>query len=185
MGGLSQARSRRQQRRRCEEAVRAVPIPDPFDVDVMCQQLAAQRGRPIRVVTAAEAAEHMPCGVWIATATEDVLVVAPDVTEVHREHIILHEVGHMVCSHASSTSDLRALSARLMPHLDPELVRHVLGRTSYTNPQEWEAELFATMLGSRLSSPGAASSSTVPASEPATRTLVRLTRTLGSDGRRG
>lgn len=184
MDGLSRVRHRRQQWRRCQEAVRAVPIPEPFDVDVLCQQLAERRGRPIRVLTSAEAVEHMPCGVWIATASEDIFFIAPDVTDVHREHIILHEVGHMVCSHASTTADLVALSTRLMPHLDRALVKHVLGRTSYDTPQEHEAELFATMLGSRLNSSRRAPSA-APRSEPAAMTMTRLTRTLGSEGRRG
>lgn len=40
-----------------------------------------------------------------------------------------------------------------MPNLSPELVRRVLGRTTYTEVEEREAELVATLLAQRVVRP--------------------------------
>lgn len=150
MDGLGQVRQRRQRWRRCQNLVRDVAVPDPFDVDAFCASLGRRRGRPIQVLPQpGTITDETPCGVWIATASADVIFVEPGVAPLHREHIVLHEVGHMICAHEPASPVGIGLAGRLMPHLNPALVTRVLGRTSYTTPQEQEAEMVATMIGSR------------------------------------
>lgn len=40
-------------RRRCEQTLAGLDLPDPFDIDVLCLRLGEQRGRPIYLVPAA------------------------------------------------------------------------------------------------------------------------------------
>ncbi len=38
---------KRELRRRCEERLRTIELPEPFDVRVFCDQVARDRGRPM------------------------------------------------------------------------------------------------------------------------------------------
>jgi hypothetical protein len=69
----------------------------------------------------------------------------------HQEHIILHEVGHLLGSHRASTllgSDLPQL---LLPDLDPQMIGRVLSRTDYSEADELEAEVIASLILARAS----------------------------------
>jgi hypothetical protein len=59
----------KQLRQRCEARLRAVNLPEPFDVDQFTLQLARQRGRPIRLLP--HELPAAPCDAWIPRATED------------------------------------------------------------------------------------------------------------------
>lgn len=138
-------------RRRCEAVLRDIVLPEPFDLESMCQQVAGRRGRPLRfVVEPALAGGNGPCGLWVATDAEDLVFVEPAISVVHREHIALHELGHMLAGHdgrGSSTAD--HLMARLLPSLDPATVRMVLGRAAYCTIEEQEAEMIASLITAR------------------------------------
>jgi hypothetical protein len=65
---------------------------------------------------------------------------------VHQDHIVLHEICHLLCGHAGDDA-LGTEHARLLfPNLDPAMVGRVLGRTSYSTEEEQEAELLASMI---------------------------------------
>jgi hypothetical protein len=182
---LGQALTHRQRWRRCQDLLQGIQLPSPFDVEAFCRDIGARRGRPIRVLSQPTGSDDGgPCGVWVATATEDVIFVEPNVTSLHREHIVLHEVGHMLCEHEPQTALPGALASdvavRLMPHLDPALVRRVLGRTSYTTPQEEEAEVFATMVGSRITTRRPTGPQPPSSGDGVAVVLTRLSRVLGS-----
>lgn len=184
MDGLGQVRQRRQRWRHCQELLRDVPVPDPFDVDAFCVDLGQRRGRPIHVLPQPGAVtDGTPCGVWIATATEDVIFVEPAVAPLHREHIILHELGHMICDHEPASPVASGLTGRLMPRLSPALVQRVLGRTSYTTPQEQEAEMVATMIGSRITRRAPTHPVEQEQADDVATVLGRLSRVLGSPTR--
>ena len=184
MDGLRHVLQRRQRWRRCQGLLRDVRVPDPFDVDAFCDDLSQSRGRPIHVLPQPGAVtDGTPCGVWIATAAEDVIFVEPGVAPLHREHIILHEVGHMICDHEPASPVARGLTGRLMPHLSPALVTRVLGRTSYATAQEQEAEMVATMIGSRITQRTSEYPVEPEQSDDVVAVLGRLSRVLGSPER--
>src|SRR6185436_10468256 len=40
-----------------------------------------------------------PCGVWLSLPEVDYVFYEPETSQLHREHIILHELGHLLCEH--------------------------------------------------------------------------------------
>lgn len=136
----------RRARRHARVLLRRIRLPDPFDLEEFLQVVAADRGRPIKVLPlAGEQLPTVPCGLWIAGETADWVLVEDSTSPLHRDHIVLHEVAHMICGHTTNLDH----PSLLLPHLDPERVRVVLGRTSYSNAQEREAEALASLLLSR------------------------------------
>lgn len=112
-------------------------------------------GRPIEVLPVA-LGPGTPCGVLVSTDYADYICYPADTTALHAEHILLHEVGHLLCGHEGDAV-LEADAVRaLVPDLSADLVRRVLGRTGYTQRQEMEAELLATLLARRVRSAGRA-----------------------------
>ncbi|MGW1055182.1 hypothetical protein [Streptomyces sp. NPDC002521] len=89
----------------------------------------------------------------------DTIYVEEKTTKFHQEHIILHEVAHILWDHRISDQEtLRALTT-LLPGISPDLIRRLLARTNYTTGQEQEAELVASLIrattGMRAPSPSA------------------------------
>jgi hypothetical protein len=119
----------------------------PFEVDALCNRIAARRGRPIRLLPIAGLTGV--CGLWIATDATDIIFYEQDTTPPHREHIVLHELSHLVCDHYPASLSLAEQARMLLPDLDPALVRRVLGRTGYSSEQEREAELLASLIRQR------------------------------------
>ncbi|MDI3420593.1 toxin [Streptomyces luteolus] len=96
-----------------------------------------------------------PCGLWLAFSDADYVVYEQHTSRHHQEHIIAHELAHMLCCHRSGTADSAAV-AELFPDLDPSLVQDLLSRDSYSDAQEREAEVMAYLIGEGLRShPGA------------------------------
>jgi hypothetical protein len=132
-------------RQRCEARVRGLDIPAPFDAAELCRRLEGGWGRAIRLVPL-DLPPEGPCGVWVSTATTEYIVHERRTSPLHREHIILHEVGHLLCRHEAAPLVGESAARLLFPNLDPGMVRHVLGRTHYTAVEEQEAELIASMI---------------------------------------
>lgn len=133
-------------RRRCLARLRDLPLPAPFDVHELCQRVAARRGRPIRLLPVAGLTGV--CGLWIATGTTDLICYERDTTRPHQDHIILHELSHVLCHHYPVTTPGHDTSA-LFPDLDPAMVRAVLGRAGYAAAEEREAETLASLIRQR------------------------------------
>ncbi|WP_435130686.1 MULTISPECIES: ParH-like protein [Streptomycetaceae] len=133
-------------------------LPRPFDEMALIARLAERRGRPIELIPV-DALPNLPCGLLMVTDHADCIVYATDTSVLHQRHILLHEAAHLVCGHdgagpgagdAADPGDAATAGSRaLLPHLPDTLVRRVLGRTVYTEPQEHEAELLASLICSR------------------------------------
>lgn len=154
-------------RRTAQRRVCGVPVPDPFDLDTFVEAVARERGRPVHVEPIPPG-EHRGgvCGLWIATDQADWVFVEESTSPLHREHIVLHEVGHLLRGHSTSAEDL----VSLLPDIDPARVRAVLARSRYDDAQEREAEEFATSLLSGVRRPPSRGRSDV-ALDRATRVL--------------
>jgi hypothetical protein len=129
---------------------RTLPIPVPWDRDVFIQNLARQRGRPIRLIATSPLIEG-PCGLLLARHDDDVIIHAAGTSEYHKDHIVCHEVAHMVLGHVSGdqridTTGASALWRNMLPDIDPATVQAVLGRKTFVDEQEQEAERFAHIL---------------------------------------
>jgi Zn-dependent peptidase ImmA (M78 family) len=132
-------------RARCEARLADVHIPSPFDLAVLCAELGRRRGRPIALLSIAMDADG-PSGLWISGSNADYIVYEQATTPLHQTHIALHELGHLLCGHESGTPVSGADVDRLFTQLDPRLVHSALGRTSYSNDDESEAELLASLI---------------------------------------
>ncbi|MBP2472854.1 hypothetical protein JOF53_001726 [Crossiella equi] len=149
----------RQIRKRCQALVDGLTLPVPFTVDALLDGLAAQRGRPIELLALPPGMVVNACGLWIATDTHDEIYVEEKTTALHREHIILHEIGHILCDHESSEEGGQVSLAKFLPDLSPELIERLLARTNYTSEQEQEAELVASLIRTAAGTRTAASTS--------------------------
>ncbi|MGW7099463.1 hypothetical protein [Streptomyces sp. NPDC054838] len=119
-------------------------LPRPFSLEHLCTDIAEQRGRPIRLhPLPKEAAESGVCGLWVGTARVDYVFYEAQTTPLHREHIVLHELGHILFGHHSLEGEETDGKAPV-----------VLGRTNYTTRQEQEAEMLASMIRTRTAGNG-------------------------------
>lgn len=130
-------------RRRCKRELRALGLQPPLQIKLLCQRLGERRRRPIRLVPYALPASG-PFGLWIGTTIADYIFYQIDTTRMHQDHIILHEVGHILAGHHKDNIDQHLQSA--MPDISPETIRRVLQRTYYDTTEEREAEIFATII---------------------------------------
>jgi len=133
-------------RERTEAVLRDLAPERTCTVEQFLERLATSRGRPIHIVPMV-LPKPGPCGIWVATDEVDVVVHETDTSRPHQEHIILHELAHMICAHRD-TGDVDVTP--LFPDLDPAYVRGMLMRSAYSSDQEQEAEIMATMLLDRL-----------------------------------
>ena len=170
----------RELRKRCDELFDGITVPDPFDLDEFAAAVGRLRGRAVRVVDlpddvlldGAGDGGRTVCGLLVQFATEDVVLVEPR-DWVHRVHVALHEIAHLVCGHPGTPLSSSAL--RLFPDLDPSLVRSMLARTRYSEAQEREAEAVASLLSARLIGRGARAKD----ERGADAVMARVEHTLG------
>ncbi|MFF4104726.1 toxin [Streptomyces sp. NPDC001903] len=128
--------------------IAALGLPEGADVDELCRHLGATRDRPITLVPMPMPASQ-PCGMWVAARDEDLIFYDANTTGAHQEHIVLHELGHIICGHRGPGVLDEASSRILFPNLDPALVRDMLLRATYDDVQEQEAEVIAYLLSQR------------------------------------
>ncbi|MFJ7160007.1 hypothetical protein ACIQUQ_34345 [Streptomyces sp. NPDC101118] len=116
----------------------------------LCEAVAAERGRPLRLLPmpAAMPAATGACGMWVAFGTADHVYYNVVTSRPHQTHIILHELAHILLDHREQTAPEPAMLAQLFPDLDPAMAARLLGRTrtKATTRQEQEAELLASLM---------------------------------------
>ncbi|WP_063774890.1 hypothetical protein [Kitasatospora azatica] len=137
---------RRRLWRRCRQIVRTLELPEPFGLSALAETLAERTGRPVEFLPL-PAGSFGSCGVLVSTERAEYIGYPTGTTVLHQQHIVLHEVGHLLCGHqnVAAPADSAALGV-LAPHLSTELVRRLLGRDVYSDVQEQEAELFASLV---------------------------------------
>ena len=161
----------REVRHRCERLLEDIDLPNGFDADVFRDAVAARRNRAIRLVPR----EQMvgPCGVLVSLPTTDYVFFEASTSRVHRDHIVAHELGHLLCDHVPKKRMGDEVIRTLLPDLDPVMVRSALARTTYGEVEEQEAEMIASLaLGRRRAV-------AVDRLDPV---MDRLHRTLGAGG---
>jgi hypothetical protein len=127
--------------RGCRRAVARLHLPIPFDTNDFIEALARARGRPIELAPIVAHA-GIPCGMLLTTDRADYIFYPTNTTPLHAQHVVLHEIGHLVREHTGTSGP----AATLFPNLPADLVRRVLGRTVYTEREEQEAELIASLI---------------------------------------
>ncbi|MCE7006440.1 hypothetical protein LWC34_26960 [Kibdelosporangium philippinense] len=131
-------------RRQCEERLRGFSIPQPFDLVTFCAHVSELRGRRLELKPIPGLSASAPCGMWVSLADVDYVLYEPATSKLHSEHIILHELAHMLCDHRLSMDS--SVLRKLLPSISPDVVRRVLGRVDYATEQEQEAEMLASLI---------------------------------------
>jgi hypothetical protein len=139
-------------RRRCHDRLDqlrkvGLRIPDPFDAVELAARTSRCLGQDIELV-AIEMPAGAPYGVTLFTDGGGHIIAFEERTSrVHRDHIIGHELAHLILGHQPTTIDAPDAARLIFPTLPPALVDRVLSRTGvYTRLEEQEAETLATLL---------------------------------------
>lgn len=124
---------------------------DHFALGDFIAYIERRRGRPIRVKDFPMASMF---GAWLTSSRRDYIMVSDITHPVHRAHIILHEIGHMVLEHPSlPLTDL--FPPELLQALELEealgCARFVDPDDRMDTPEEREAEEFVFQIRSRVS----------------------------------
>lgn len=132
---------------------RELPIPVPWDRDRFIANLAEQRGRPIHLIpTDTASLAGSPCGLWLVREHDDLILHEHGTSNYHIDQIVRHEIGHMVLGHDRDHLDQAVMGnaselfRTILPDIDLDAVRAVLGRSDFANNQEREAETFASLI---------------------------------------
>lgn len=129
----------------------AFGLPETFDFETLRALVERRRGRQLRLASMpAPLTQQAPYGMWVSLLDEDVIFVDQRTSALHQNQIALHEIAHIMCGHDGAAALHVDDFGQLLPNLDHAMVKRVLGRASYGYPQEREAELVATLLGTRL-----------------------------------
>lgn len=123
----------------------ALPLHRPFNIDQLVAEVSKLQGIPITLVPT-RAHPRGPHGYWVTTSDHNYILFEQDTSPLHQQHIITHELGHVVSEHTGTADSNDELRQLLMPDLSESVIRRVLGRSAYTSEEEREAEILASLL---------------------------------------
>jgi hypothetical protein len=136
-------------RRAAKRKLESMHMPPCRDVVEFAQALSSKRGIPLHLLPVTIRPTD-PCGLWLSTPEADFITYEAVASRPHQHHIIAHELGHMIYGHRGLSAASSVTSHLLFPDLDPSLVQDIIGRSGYTERQEQEAEVMATIIQDRL-----------------------------------
>lgn len=122
-----------------------VGVPEPFDVDVFCANVAARRGQRVQLHELPTGVGRV-CGLYVSLPAVDHVFFATGTSPRHQQHIIVHELMHLLFGHGGLRGFSPEVLERLLPGLDAGLVRAALARGGYSDPEEREAETVASLV---------------------------------------
>lgn len=145
-------------RRRCRSLLRDLDVPAPLNVHDLCRRLGESRGRPIELYEYPIEVPG-PFGLWFNLRDRDAIFYQQESVPWHQDHIVLHELGHLLCEHPSDTgivdSATDAIRRNPPAGLKWDTTEDEGGdngdvgrrrRTCYDDRHEREAELCATII---------------------------------------
>jgi hypothetical protein len=132
-------------RKHCEEIAEKLPISRPFSMMRFVDSLNERRARRIELIGMV-ARSDTPCGMLVNTKEADYIFYASNTTLLHQQHIIAHEIGHLLCDHRGPVAKYDTIGELLLKNLSAKLITRVLGRTAYSEAEEAEAEMLATVI---------------------------------------
>jgi len=171
-------RERAQARQQCEELIAALEMPEPFDLQSLCERIGQASGRAIVLMPTPMIFGNL-CGLWLATAQANYVFYEQRTTPLHQLHIVFHELGHILRGHPASRTLGAYIIRALTAAIELGQVQRALGRDTYNDEAEYEAELIATLLLQRIGEP-----TTLAPTPSADDAESRIERTLRRPGRR-
>ncbi|WP_221355958.1 regulator component [Streptomyces beigongshangae] len=135
--------------RRCKVILRDLGIHRSLTLDAVRERVEEFRGRPLILKELPEPmATAGACGLWLGTDDADYVFYEARTAPLHQQHIILHELAHVLCDHGGSPDSGGLPASPLLGDLQPRLVKRLMARTSYTTMEEQEAEMIASLIQS-------------------------------------
>ncbi|MFI5779058.1 hypothetical protein [Nocardia sp. NPDC051570] len=113
----------------------------PAAVSAVVRVVAARTGRTIELRPVSLGGTEV-FGLWVALADHDLILYDRTATAAHRNHIVQHELGHIVLEHRPLAPQPPAETA--------DGWANSMCRSDFQDPIEEEAELFARRLTWRL-----------------------------------
>ncbi len=156
--------------RRCDDLLHGLVVPQPFALADFVAGLARRRGRPL-VVRALRTRRVEARAVWCRGARTDHILISSSRPRLHREHLVLHGIGHMLFGHVGGPAVGAGLT-QVLGEADAARLSRLGRRAVYTLDEEWQAEVFATRVRQLAGLPA-----THPAPCPEA-VLARLSATL-------
>lgn len=143
----------------CQQILRDLHAPHPYSLDAVLSWMQSLRQRRVILKELPQqAAVAGACGLWLGTDDTDFVFYEARTAPLHREHIILHEIGHMLSDHRRAAhDDIDGTLEGLLSGLHPHLIKRLMARTSYTTVEEQEAEMLASLMHSCGRAPSSAS----------------------------
>lgn len=128
---------------RCIALLDQIEIPDPFDIEQFADIVGQHRGRPVQLRPILNAEPPAYC---VPKAEADVVCYDAGTGNFHRDHLVLHELGHLLFEH-DPLAFWDGEAPELLPDLDIDVIRsRMFARATFDCPSEQEAELFATLV---------------------------------------
>lgn len=124
--------------------VTEVGMPRPWSIDGFLDRLEAWRGREIDLC-GLPWERGRSTGLWQRRADHDVIAYPTNTTGAHQDHIIGHELGHMLLEHSGQCVLSTGEAQQLAPSLAPAALGHLLNHAGVA-VEEDVAERFATLL---------------------------------------
>lgn len=167
-------------RKRCERMLSQLDLPEAFDLELLLARLAQRRGRPLRLLPLLPGLRDEPSGMWVPLPDEDVIFAESSVSGWYRDHVVFHEVGHMLWAHTGSVREVTSWLGQYGV-TGGAGTRVALRCSTSAVEQEREAEMVALLLQARISQEPL-STAPVSQSTPAevAAVLNRLAAALGS-----
>lgn len=143
-----------------------VGLPRPWSVNDFLDRLEPWWGREIDLC-AVQWRLGQSTGAWQRGEDHDVIAYPLNTTSAHQDHIIGHELGHMLLAHQGQCVLSVAEAQQLAPNLSAAGLGHLLNQSSLA-AEEGEAEQFATLLLTQVAAPSRRPSSPLAARVEAT-----------------
>ncbi|WP_208874729.1 ImmA/IrrE family metallo-endopeptidase [Streptomyces sp. PBH53] len=146
----------------CREFVKSLGLPPAASVRELRSFVEERIGQSIRIAPHETADGSQPCGMVITSGGVNYIGYDPETSHAHQDHIIAHELAHLLKGHRG---------VPLVSDLDSDLLATVLGRTNYDEDTEREAEIIGSLLQAHvITNPSAPQSESV---DRIARTLMR------------
>ena len=136
---------------RLDDILGDLDLPVPFELANFLARVEKLRSRPIDL-RPFRAPPGGPSGVWIGARHADYVFYDQAATTLHRTHIVVHEIAHMLLGHHGIGPADRDLIRIITPDPNADLIALILGRNGlYQSPREREAEYLASIILERAS----------------------------------
>ncbi|MDT7718530.1 MAG: hypothetical protein QOH09_4522 [Pseudonocardiales bacterium] len=132
---------------RVDDLLRHTGLPYPWNINQFLDRLERHRGRDIDLCAVAWNFGDS-CGAWQQRPDHDVIAYTENTSGFHQDHIILHEVGHMISQHCGRCVLSQEDAQRIAPDLAPAALAHLLDRSG-GQAEEHEAETIAALIHQR------------------------------------